>query len=119
MAITHHIIVRLAAVLAGINPRTLKYMILGDDVVIANKKAAQEYTNIIAILGVGLSIQKSVVPVGPHIHALEFASKFLVNGVNISPMPAGLVLEGSLSAVLLLLTDFLKRAAEYSGVDCR
>lgn len=38
MAITHHIVVLLAAVLAGINPRTLKYMILGDDVVIAIRR---------------------------------------------------------------------------------
>jgi len=117
IAITHHILVRLSATIAGQNPSTLKYIILGDDVVIANKPVAEAYVKLITGLGVKLSMQKSVVPVGPHICALEFASKFLVNGVNISPMPSGLVLEGSISATILLLTEFLKRQREYQVVD--
>lgn len=73
------------------------YIILGDDVAIANKLVALEYTKIIKSIGMEISVPKSITP-QMGFNSWEFASKLIVNGVNISPLPVG----------LLLLDDFTR-----------
>lgn len=78
------------------------YLILGDDVVIANEDVAREYCNIIIDLGVEISITKSITPCGAH-QSLEFASKLLCDGQDLSPFPVGTIIEAK-SDLLSLLT---------------
>jgi len=50
MALTNHVLVRLAAKRLGIDGFS-EYLIIGDDVVIFNKKVAFEYISIIEFAG--------------------------------------------------------------------
>jgi len=59
LALTHHVIVRIAALRSGYKNFS-DYCILGDDVVIANDKVALEYTSLMSSLGVLINPSKSV-----------------------------------------------------------
>jgi hypothetical protein len=59
LALTHHVIVKLAAHNVGVKKFT-DYCILGDDVVIANDLVAKEYYNLMTLLGVSINLSKSV-----------------------------------------------------------
>lgn len=88
MALVHHALVLYSAVLAGVVTPSLiltfrDYMVLGDDVVIANKAVAEAYQALMARLHVPLSLAKS------HIseHGLfNFANQTFVNNENYSPV---------------------------------
>lgn len=54
-------IVRLAALRCG-HRHFVDYIILGDDVAIADFKVAEEYKKIILSLGIDISLSKSVLP---------------------------------------------------------
>lgn len=59
LALTHHVIVKVAALQVGI--RNFKdYCVLGDDIVIRNKAVADEYFNLMKSLGVSINLGKSV-----------------------------------------------------------
>lgn len=60
MALTHHCIVRMAGVMVGIS-KFRNYLILGDDIVIANKLVAESYISIMEGLGVAISKPKCVI----------------------------------------------------------
>lgn len=60
LALTHHVIVRVAARKVGIRGFT-DYAVLGDDIVIANDEVAKEYYNLMNSLGVSINLSKSVV----------------------------------------------------------
>lgn len=88
LALTHHVIIRISAIKAGLSPDFSEYCVLGDDVVIANDFVATEYLKIMSILGVEISLGKSIVsPV-----FTEFAKKLLGPQLNISPIGPGLLL---------------------------
>lgn len=88
MALVHHALVLYAAVSAGVvTPQTLlnfiDYMVLGDDIVIANKAVAEKYVALMKELQVPLSLAKS------HISDLgmfNFANQTFVKDVNVSPV---------------------------------
>lgn len=60
LALTHHVIVRCAALNAGIE-KFNDYAILGDDIVICNDDVAREYCDLMRILGVSINMSKSIV----------------------------------------------------------
>jgi hypothetical protein len=60
-AISHHVIVKFAAHKVGLTTPFTDYAILGDDLVIAHDKVAQQYRTIINQLGVDISDAKSLV----------------------------------------------------------
>jgi len=88
MALVHHALVLYAAVSSGIyTPRDvltfIDYMVLGDDVVIANKAVAEAYARLMSELHVPLSMHKS------HISDLgmfNFANQTFVQSMNVSPV---------------------------------
>jgi hypothetical protein len=88
MALVHHALVLFAAVSSGtVTPKELltfiDYMVLGDDVVIANRAVAEAYARLMAELKVPLSMHKS------HISDLgmfNFANQTFVQNVNVSPV---------------------------------
>jgi len=103
IALTHHIIVRLAAYRVGIKDFQ-DYIILGDDVTIGNEAVAGSYAKIIEQLGMEIRLTKSVIPHQDY-NSVEFASKLIVNGRNIRPLPLGLLLQGdSIRMISLVLT---------------
>lgn len=108
LALTHHILVRLSAFRAGLDPRRFHdYAILGDDIVIANKAVHDHYREIIFRLGVQVRESKCVNP-SPLIGA-EFASKIFASGEEYSPLPFGLILEGSSFRLFSLWTELGNR----------
>jgi hypothetical protein len=61
LAITHHLIVQVSAIQAGIVGRFEDYAVLGDDVVIFDGSVAERYLKIMEILGVEINLNKSLV----------------------------------------------------------
>ena len=88
LALTHHCIVRLAAVRAGVKNFT-SYAVLGDDVVINHDKVAAEYTSLMNSLGVEINLGKSVVSD----RIAEFAKRLVSPAQEISPIGPGVLLE--------------------------
>jgi hypothetical protein len=61
-SLSHHLIVRYSAYLAGLDPvKFHRYTILGDDLVIADTAVASQYLAVISALGVDISLEKSLV----------------------------------------------------------
>jgi len=61
LAITHHVIVQIAARRAGFMKGFIHYAVLGDDIVINHNEVAEEYLLIMKTLGVDINLSKSVV----------------------------------------------------------
>lgn len=87
MALLNHFLVRFAAHKVGIN-KFQDYLVLGDDVVIASKEVAERYISIMKDIGVDISLSKRVVPTKDH-SGVEFASQYICNDINFSPLPVG------------------------------
>lgn len=94
LALTQHYLVKISAYITkNENLNFSDYVVLGDDIVIANKEVAIQYMELLQLLGVEVSQPKSIVPAEGH-RGIEFASKLFHNGEELSPLPFGLVLEG-------------------------
>lgn len=87
LAITHHVIVRMAALRAGVCGFK-GYAVLGDDVVIANDAVASEYSFIMKTLGVSLNPSKSI----ESYDFCEFAKRLRGKGIEWTPLGPGLLL---------------------------
>lgn len=103
LALSHHIIVRVAALRCG-HSKFKDYAILGDDIVIRNKAVAEEYLNLMTCLGVSINQAKSVISKD----FAEFAKVLKGPYVNYTPVGPGLILRyirdrGYLGALLLEL----------------
>lgn len=72
MALTHHYIVKLAAFRRGF-PDFKQYVILGDDIVIANTTVAQEYKRLLSEMDMPISESKTHVSQ----HMYEFAKRWI------------------------------------------
>jgi hypothetical protein len=86
MAISHHVLVWWAYKLAypSSNPRYFKgYSILGDDLVIRDKKTSEMYLVLISALGVDYSPEKSFFRIG----LAEFAKSHFLRGRDLTPFP--------------------------------
>jgi hypothetical protein len=84
LALTHHVIVRVASIQAGVNPKKLLYAVLGDDGAMAHEKVAKHYRLLFEYLGMKINPIK-----GFDGTVLEFAKQlWTLNGYNISPLGA-------------------------------
>jgi len=89
LAVTHHVIVKVAAIKAGLQ-NFRDYCILGDDIVIANDKVSQEYLTLMATLGLEINRQKSV----ESNRFTEFAKKLKgFEGIDYTPIGPGLLVQ--------------------------
>lgn len=102
IAITHHLLILLSAHRCGLY-NFKDYAVLGDDVVIADERVAFAYKDIIESIGLDIRLPKTISPVGEYV-PMEFASKLVFNGVNISPLPIGLLINGGMQGLLEFLT---------------
>lgn len=58
MSLQHHSIVHYAGILSGVNPKG-KYVLLGDDIVIADDSLAKAYQQVLSELDVPISKMKT------------------------------------------------------------
>lgn len=77
LGLTHHVIVQIAAILAGKSERFTDYCVLGDDIVIADEAVSKEYLNLMKTLGIEISSGKSICSN----NFTEFAKR--LKGVNV------------------------------------
>jgi hypothetical protein len=80
--ITHHLVVAFAAHKAGLSNFN-DYILLGDDIVIKNKKVAENYINIMTKLGVDISFNKTHVSYDTY----EFAKRWIKNSKEVTGIP--------------------------------
>lgn len=110
LALSHHIIVQIAARRVGCQEWFQHYALLGDDIVIADAAVAGAYLDLMTTLGVPINKSKSFEILSG---ACEFAKRWIHPTLgDISPMSPGLIL-GSLRnprMLATLISDSLKRA---------
>jgi len=87
LAVTHHVIVQIAASRAGLS-NFKHYCVLCDDIVINNDKVAQCYVDLMSTLGVSINQSKSVVS----LDIVEFAKRWLTPHGEITPLGPGNIL---------------------------
>lgn len=83
LALTHHVIVQIAARRSGFKSWFKDYAVLGDDIVIANKAVSNSYLFIMETLGVDINMSKSLVSTTG---SLEFAKRLIVESKDVSPI---------------------------------
>lgn len=101
-SLCHHLIVRLAAKRANV-PSRGQYLILGDDVVIANEKISEQYKLIMRLLRVEVDLSKSHLSTNGKSRC-EFAKRLFINGHEVSPLPVRLLGGNALDEASFLLT---------------
>nr|QDH87172.1 MAG: RNA-dependent RNA polymerase [Mitovirus sp.] len=88
MALVHHALVLFAAANSGVIRGSallsfLDYLVLGDDVVIANRRVAEEYIRLCASLGIKIGLNKSFISENGF---FNFANQSFQGTVNVSPL---------------------------------
>lgn len=90
LALTHHVIVQIAATRVG-KPEFNFYALLGDDIVIADEAVAKSYHMIMTtILGVDINLSKSLI--SPD--SFEFAKRLVTMDGEVSAVGAKNLLVG-------------------------
>jgi hypothetical protein len=98
-AISHHYLVFLACQMARRRWSNCPYMLLGDDIVIANNEVAECYKNILKDWCVPFNETKTHVSD----HGYEFAKQIVVHdNINVSPFPISALVDRSKQAMLAL-----------------
>jgi hypothetical protein len=88
LALSHHIIVQVAAINCGIRSFS-SYAVLGDDIVIADDRVAKQYLLLMNLLGVQINLSKSLTSD----KFCEFAKRWIgPSGLDLSPIGPGLIL---------------------------
>lgn len=88
MAITHHAIINYAK-----KDKTF-YAVIGDDMAIASKIGAEKYKEVLRILGMDISIDKSIQRQESH-NLAEIAKRMFVDGGEISPIPPDILINST------------------------
>jgi hypothetical protein len=113
-AVSHHVVVQLAARQAGFDGLFTGYAILGDDLVIFDDDVATEYRDFMDWLHVDINMDKSVVGIG----LAEFAKRIFYKGHEITGVPAKLLrLTALYPSGLRVLVDTLLRRGWSFGVE--
>jgi hypothetical protein len=90
LAVSHHLLVQIAARRTGMTGWFAHYALLGDDIIIADKTVAGAYLDLITSLGVTINLSKSFEINGG---TCEFAKRWIDPTLgDISPLGPGLVL---------------------------
>jgi hypothetical protein len=97
LAVLHHLLVQYSAYRVRLRNRGApedwssgilpfaKYLVLGDDIVIADSQVAREYTEVCQFFGIDLSLYKSFVSSKGF---MNFASQSVIDNQNVSPASA-------------------------------
>jgi hypothetical protein len=103
MSLTHHLIVHTAAKRSA---SPLKYVLLGDDIVIVGDSLAAEYRKIVESLGMEINLQKTLISTD----SFEFVKRFHSRGTDLSALPIGSLLHARTQ--YWLWGDFLKQSLQ-------
>jgi phage FluMu protein gp41 len=116
MALTHHLIIQIAARRAGWTTWFHLYAVLGDDVVIADKAVALIYLSLMRDLGVAINPDKSL---ESELGLAEFAKRLLGPLGDISPISPKLVLQTALrpAALTEVVRDMINRGVSVQTSD--
>jgi hypothetical protein len=122
LALTHHLLVQIAAYRVGHRRFFSDYAVLGDDLVIANERVAESYLSLMEYLGVDINLSKSLIS---RAGIAEFAKRLLASVVDetktsteeaatfadYSPVPPRLVaaLMNRFSSLPTVLRDLMSR----------
>lgn len=105
-ALTHHVVVQLAARRAGVTGLFKDYALLGDDIAIAHEPTARAYLAIMAEIGVSISYHKSITGSGRG----EFAKRTFLRGEELTGLSWDLFSLASKTLLgLYALIEHLKR----------
>jgi len=106
MSLTHHLIVRYSARVAGV-PWVGNYSLLGDDLLLTNEKLYDAYLKVTTELGMELSLTKTFK--SPRL--FEFAKRFFLNRSEVSPFPLGSIIQsnGDLAAIAVGLDNAIHK----------
>lgn len=112
-ALSHHVVVLIAAARCGLGPGFRDYAILGDDIVIFDDDVAEEYRDIMTSLHVEINDSKSFIATG----GAEFAKRHFLRGREITGLSGSLILLAGtrLSGLRVLVTTALRRGFEITG----
>jgi hypothetical protein len=89
-ALTHHTILRILCRFHRVHGQA--YVIIGDDIVIANEAVANSYKGLLKDFGVDYSPKKTITPdKGNGGSVAEFAKRIFRNGVEYSPLTANML----------------------------
>jgi hypothetical protein len=115
LAVTHHLLIRYLAHREGC---PCEYVVLGDDVVIANSTLAQAYKQALTDLGVTISRPKSVTPEKSVVtdSSAEFAKRLLRGGKDLTPIPVELMYEIFILHQWWKITDLIQELSR--RMDC-
>lgn len=86
LALCHHALVQFAAKRAGLEGWFTAYLVLGDDIVIADARVAEAYLSICGEFGIKVGLAKSLVSKKG---LMNFASQTLLGTANLSPISLG------------------------------
>jgi hypothetical protein len=103
LALTHHVITRVAAMRAGIDNYS-SYVILGDDITLRGKGVAESYRTIMSTLGVPIAVNKSIEAKDGLFPAAEICKRIFIDGIELTSLPVKLIVKtianGQLGATL-------------------
>jgi hypothetical protein len=117
-AYSHHILIQWCASEVGIESFT-DYVIIGDDVAIANELVARKYRDILSELGVKISTAKSIIST-KYPYCGEIAKRLILDGIDISPIPPDIIKQASKHVTMLpaLLDEVSRRyGLDYSTLS--
>jgi hypothetical protein len=112
LALSHHVIVRIAANRVGY-PGFTNYALLGDDIVIANDAVAKSYHSIMTqILGVEINLSKSMIS----LNSFEFAKRIVTMDGEVSAVGPKNLLVGlkTLKGIPSILLDLVNKGVSLS-----
>jgi hypothetical protein len=99
LALTHHVIVQMAALRSGSKELFTKYGIIGDDIFINDTTVALEYQAIMSALGVTINTSKSILHVSGNLPAGELAKRLFIHGHEVTAIPVKLIAKMSVNPV--------------------
>lgn len=114
LALSHHMIVQVAARRAGYHGWFSLYAVLGDDIVIGHKAVADCYLVLMKDLGLEINLSKSLISSSG---SCEFAKKFYFQGEDVSPIGPKSILEfikAPRSAKEILLNNSLVELSDFA-----
>jgi len=111
--LAHHYIFFYISRLLGKDWKTLRYTLLGDDVLIGDKEVGELYLQVITDLGVDVSLAKTHIS----LTTLEFAKRWIHKGQEISPVPISALKQVGRKYYLLaaFLIELESKGFDFSG----
>lgn len=108
--ISHHVIINYA------KKDKSFYAVIGDDMVLHKRRAAEKYLELLRIFGVEYSAEKSLTP-SNICNSAEIAKRYFRNGIEISPIPPRVLLESTknLEGFLEFLEVLASRTNRFRG----